>query len=122
MLKRFCAHAGCTQIVNIDQRYCTAHQSEHERAQKEAEKQYDRHRGSPSKRGYDDKWERLRNYKLSVDPLCEDCLENQPKRFTPATEVHHMQKVAEHPELRLVLSNLRSLCKRHHSIRTARGE
>jgi hypothetical protein len=40
----------------------------------------------------------------------------------PATEPHHLKKVAQHPELRLVEENCRALCHEHHSARTARGE
>jgi 5-methylcytosine-specific restriction protein A len=52
------------------------------------------------------------------DPCCEDCL----PRITPAVDVHHIRKIADAPELRLVMSNLMSLCKPCHSVRTARGE
>ncbi|WP_242847225.1 HNH endonuclease [Desulfosporosinus acididurans] len=57
---------------------------------------------------------------LREHPLCEDCLEQDA--LTPSREVHHKKKVRDFPELRLVKSNLRALCKSCHSTRTARGE
>jgi len=80
----------------------------------------DQVRGSSSARGYDRAWRRTRDLKLKRDPLCEDCLENE--FVEPAVEVHHVIKIAERPDLRLDIDNLRSLCKTCHSIRTARGE
>jgi len=45
-----------------------------------------------------------------------------PEVVTPAIDVHHIRKIADRPDLRLTLANLMSLCKRHHAIRTQRGE
>lgn len=56
--------------------------------------------------------------KLRQDPLCEDCL--LEGLHTPAKDVDHVIPVRQRPDLRLVLSNLRSLCKPHHSRKTAK--
>lgn len=54
-------------------------------------------------------WRSLRVVALQRDHyLCQNCLRNN--RITPATEVHHIQPLEEHPELSLTLSNLQSLC------------
>lgn len=54
-------------------------------------------------------WLRLRQQALERDHhLCQECLKN--KRFTPATEVHHIKPAEEYPELALTLENLKSLC------------
>lgn len=58
--------------------------------------------------------------KLMADPLCEDCM--KAGHTEAANEAHHILKVATHPELRLDMDNLRSLCKSCHSKRTSRGE
>jgi 5-methylcytosine-specific restriction protein A len=55
-----------------------------------------------------------------MHPLCSDCL--KVKRVVPATDVHHIAKVADAPDKRLDLDNLMSLCHSCHSVRTARGE
>lgn len=80
---------------------------------------YETWRGSSSSRGYDATWRRLRMAFLADNPLCFDCF---PHRFTVATEVHHVRKVADAPELRLEPENLMALCKACHSVRTAKGE
>lgn len=73
-------------------------------------------RGTAAERGYDALWRRFRTMFIARHPVCEDC-DRQPTR-----EVHHIKKLAEHPELRLVESNCMGLCTRCHSIRTNRGE
>lgn len=65
-------------------------------------------------------WRNFRDWFLARHPLCEDCLAEG--KIEPAEEVHHLKKVADHPELRLVEANCRGLCKPHHSRRTAAGE
>ena len=57
---------------------------------------------------------------LGEHPLCHDCL--SVDRVEPANEVHHIKKVKEHPELRLVRGNLMCLCKSCHNRRTSKGE
>ncbi|WP_390905463.1 HNH endonuclease [Occallatibacter riparius] len=85
-------------------------------------KQYDKARGSAASRGYDRDWQAVREEFIKENPLCQDCLELNPPRPTPATEAHHVLKVVERPDLRLRKDNLRALCKECHSARTARGE
>jgi len=77
------------------------------------------YRGSAASRGYDRQWAAFRLSILRERPLCQDCY---PRFVTPASEVHHIIKLRENQELRLVGSNVLSLCKPCHSIRTARGE
>ena len=77
-------------------------------------------RGSACKRGYDRRWRKVRELFLKQHPLCRDCLEKEI--FEPAVEVHHIQKIADRPELRMNITNLMALCKRCHGIRSAKGE
>jgi len=72
------------------------------------------------RRGYDTDWYKVRDRKLAIDPLCQDCLNGGV--VTVAVEVHHIVKVLDNSELRLDINNLMSLCKSCHSQRTARGE
>lgn len=81
-------------------------------------RQRDVRRGSPSKRGYDIVWRRLRLMKLNHDPLCElktNCPVDQPE---PATEVDHRIPISERPDLRLAWDNLQSACHACHSAKT----
>lgn len=79
---------------------------------------HDRDRGNSAERGYDRRWRNVRAAFLKAYPLCADC--EQVGRLTEAVEVHHMRRVAEHPELRLVWDNLRSLCRDCHAVDTGR--
>lgn len=81
---------------------------------------YDKKRACASERGYDAAWRKVRLHHLTDKPICEDCM--RIFIFSPATEVHHIKKLADYPELRDDSSNLLSLCKRCHSVRTAKGE
>jgi 5-methylcytosine-specific restriction enzyme A len=98
---RPCLRPGCPQLV--DAGYCKEHRS--------AE-----HRGSSAARGYDSVWERFRAWFVRRHPICADC------SIKPTKEVHHVRKLRDYPELRLVESNCMGLCKACHAIRTARGE
>ncbi|MBV8092091.1 MAG: HNH endonuclease [Acetobacteraceae bacterium] len=81
---------------------------------------YDRERPSSDKRGYDRLWFRFRTYVLATEPLCRDCA--AAGRITAATEVHHLVRIRDRPDLRLDRENVVALCKSCHSARTARGE
>lgn len=70
-------------------------------------------RPSPSKRGYDKQWYKVRAIKLSTNPLCEEC--TIAGRVTPAEMVHHIKPVDEYPDLRLYMDNLMSLCNDCHA-------
>jgi 5-methylcytosine-specific restriction protein A len=109
-IKSPCAKSGCRNLV--DAGYCEDH------AQKNGRNAYYRDRGSASARGYDVAWKRFRSWFLSEPDhaICEDC------RRAASTDVHHVKKVRDYPELRLVESNCRGLCHECHSKRTALGE
>lgn len=79
------------------------------------QREYDKQRGSAARRGYGSRWRKLRNMKLSVNPLCEECL--QYGLTTAATEVDHI--VAKRQGGKDEWENLRSLCKPCHSRKTA---
>lgn len=89
-----------------------------EASTKAIRKQSDKARGSASERGYGKRWQRFRECYLRRNPLCLDC----HPQCTPATEIHHKEKLRERPELQYEETNLVPLCKACHSKRTARGE
>ena len=66
-------------------------------------------------------WRKLRVLVLERDHyLCQACL--RQKRFTKATEVHHIKPLEEFPGLGLTLSNLESLCWSCHEVTKSRGK
>jgi 5-methylcytosine-specific restriction protein A len=90
-------------------------------AQRRAQAQArDRDRRPPNERGYDWHWRKFRIGYLSAHPLCMDCEKRGVIRA--ATEPHHIVKVQDRPDLRLVDSNLMALCHDCHATRTGRGE
>jgi len=103
-----CHHPGCPMLVN-DGPYCQVHK-------KQVNNQYDAMRGSPSERGYDTTWVKLRAAFLSEHPLCFEC--ERHSRLTPASEVHHILPIDKYPELRLDKGNFMALCKPCHSVFT----
>lgn len=107
-----CRHVGCPALV--DSGYCEQHKPE------SPARRYDAERGSAASRGYDYRWQRFRAAFLRRHPVCVDCA--NLGRVTPATEPHHIRKLRDYPDLRLVESNLMALCKEHHTDRTAKGE
>jgi len=68
-------------------------------------------RESPSARGYDRAWERLRIWFLNRNPFCAVC-------GAPAEEVDHMMPLAQ-GGARLDQRNLQAMCKPCHSRKTA---
>ncbi len=78
---------------------------------------YDAARGSAAERGYDAAWRRLREAHLSEHPLCAHCLHEEVVEI--ADDVDHVVPIAVDPARRLDPTNLQSLCRRHHNIKTA---
>jgi 5-methylcytosine-specific restriction protein A len=103
--KKPCNHPGCLILIPSGERFCERHAELKEKA-------YDKRRGSSTSRGYDGKWRKLRALKARIDPLCEVCLKRGVT--VPLDVVHHVRPIDTHPELRLSLDNLESLCKAHH--------
>jgi 5-methylcytosine-specific restriction endonuclease McrA len=80
--------------------------------------QFDARRGSSWSRGYDRDWQVLRARHLAAHPWCERC--QRAGIIEAATEVDHTIPFEGPTDpLRLDASNLTSLCKRCHSLKTA---
>jgi len=62
-------------------------------------------------------WLKLRNYKRSVNPICEHCIKFN--LITPFHTIDHIKPISEGGEA-LDLSNLQSLCKQCHAIKTGK--
>lgn len=72
-------------------------------------------RATSADRGYDAAWTKLRNWYIRRRPVCEwnNCMQ-------PAAIVDHIIPICNAPERRLDASNLQSLCRTHHAVKTAR--
>jgi 5-methylcytosine-specific restriction protein A len=102
-----CATPGCAALVRRGAR-CPAH----DRALRA---EMDSTRGSPSRRGYDAAWRRIRLEHLRHHPLCVQC--QAEGQTVPATDVDH--KVPLRRGGTNANGNLQSLCRPHHSRKTA---
>lgn len=109
---RPCAWLGCPRLVRGKARYCPEHQ-------KRVNAAYDAQRGSPTRRGYDARWRRLRQMFLAQHPLCADPYRIHAKQdeLVPATEVDHIKPKRDGGMDDW--NNLQALCKPCHSQKTA---
>jgi 5-methylcytosine-specific restriction protein A len=97
--KHPCNYHGCKNLAT--ERFCEMHK-------KQAEQDYDAHRGSAAERGYTATWAKVRNWKLARDPLCQRC---QAKGIDRAAAlVHHRDRDSRNS----LEENLESLCKDCH--------
>lgn len=103
--KHPCNKPGCNQLTNS--RFCAEHE-------KQSKAQYDAQRGSACERGYNYQWFKVRAMKLNMDPLCERHLKQG--HDVAAVIVHHLKPIETHPELRLNIDNLQSLCNDCHEL------
>jgi 5-methylcytosine-specific restriction protein A len=74
----------------------------------------DKKRPSMAERGYDRDWFMLRAAILRANRVCS-CGE-------ASRVVDHVISIRERPDLRLIASNCRAMCKRCHDQRTARDQ
>lgn len=64
------------------------------------------------KKIYDRNWQKVREIRLKVEPLCRFC--QKMGKITEATTVDHIIPVRKDPSLRLDLENTQSLCESCH--------
>jgi 5-methylcytosine-specific restriction protein A len=83
--------------------------------ERERKAMLDRRRPNRTDRGYDAAWHQLRARFIRLNPMC--CIIGCSRR---AEEIDHVIPIRDRPELRLDWSNLRPLCRHHHSQHTAR--
>lgn len=77
----------------------------------------EKRRGSSSKRGYGYQWQKARERFLKANPLCVHC--ECEGHATIATDVDHITPHKGDKTLFWVETNWQSLCKPHHSSKTA---
>lgn len=117
-LKKPCAKPGCHNLTT--EKYCAEHAYLTEKEKKDRHKYYDTYaRDKETAKFYNSiEWKRLKQQALIRDKgLCQECLSNQ--KITIATEVDHIVPIKIRWDLRLTLSNLRSLCHKCHMRKTA---
>jgi len=101
---RKCTYPGCNVLVKSGR--CAAHSSKRIVRDPAVKRLYN----SPQ-------WQSLRAAQLAKEPWCADCLKQGEHVF--ASEVDHVAPHNGDPSLFFDESNLGSLCKSHHSTKTA---
>jgi 5-methylcytosine-specific restriction protein A len=117
-LKKICSKQDCNTLIDVGHSRCDKHTIQQDKVDRD--KQYDKHqRDEKSTQFYNSSsWKRVREVAYSRDNgLCLDCLAE--KRIKSGDVVDHMISIKEDWSLRLTLSNLRTLCHRHHNVKTA---
>lgn len=115
---RPCRKSGCTNLTQ--EGYCQEHSYLAEQEKRERNQYYDRKKRDKKAEAFykSGEWDRARQQALIRDHgLCQDCLAEKQITFVGLVDHIIPLKVAWH--LRTTLSNLRSLCDRHHAAKTA---
>ena len=102
---RKCTYPGCNVLVRAGR--CAAHSTGRIERDPEVKRLYN----SP-------RWRVMRVAQLTKDPWCAGCLE--VSEYVLATDVDHVKPHSGDPVLFFDEFNLQSLCKPHHSSKTAK--
>ena len=97
---------ACPNLIRGNARCCL----ECEPWEKKATRQYDRQRGNSGDRGYSGNWRKIRERKLSHDPLCQMC--EKEGLIKSAILAHHLDENPFNNED----ENLFSCCQSCHEL------
>lgn len=101
----------CRKLTTNKTGYCDVHEPAYLEHRAQIKANHELRRGSPSRRGYDATWVKVRKFYLVLHPMCEAC--EKAGRVTPATEVHHIVALRDGGE-RLDHENLMAVCRECH--------
>jgi len=115
--KKLCNHAGCSQLVDYNQKYCLKHQLEAPKRGKADSYAYKKEKYGKYFRFYHSKaWRKLSEQYRYKQPCCEQCLKDGIVR--KADVVDHIVELRDDWSKRLDESNLQSLCHSCHYKKT----
>jgi len=107
---RACRATNCSNLTRHPSGYCDEHAALRvSKPRIRFDRSADKHRPSPSKRGYGKKWQKLRRIVLSQNPECAMC-------GAPATHVDHIVPLADGGTNDR--ENLQPLCHSCHTRKT----
>lgn len=106
---RKCGVVNCPVLTT--ERYCPSHMDR----VRDSDRVYQKNRQDAKEQEFygSTAWKKLRQYKKTKNPLCEVCLAND--ELNPTELIHHIIEVKDDWDLRLVLSNLQSVCMSCHN-------
>jgi len=111
-----CRYALCPRMAIKGSGYCEIHQK-NIKIEKVRPVAGSSTRPSAAKRGYGWSWQKLRDWYIKQNPLCEMC--RAAGMVYPAAVVHHKKRLKDNLDLRLYIENLQSLCVDCHAKVTA---
>lgn len=111
-----CATPGCPALVPPGTRRCQAHQRQQQR-------QYNQQQRPAGHAFYQSaEWRAFRKQALAtLGTTCVQCGADGSQPYV-VIELDHIKSIEEAPGLALEISNVRPLCRRCHSSRTAREQ
>lgn len=112
---RACGEPLCVRYAMAGSAYCETHAAQHARTYRGRED-----RRSAARLYRSCQWVALRRQQLGALPFCAECL--RAGRYTLASEVDHVVPHRNDERLFFDPSNLQSLCKPCHSVKTARED
>lgn len=101
----------CRKLTMNKSGYCKEHEHIAIEREQRHKARHDLRRGTPSRRGYDSTWVKVRKTYLLQHPLCEEC--EKHGRVMPAAEVHHIVALRD-GGARLDPDNLMAVCRACH--------
>lgn len=112
MLKKYCNHSGCEELIDINLKHCEKHKNYYDKNVRQADnnKQYDDFYHSKD-------WMRAKRPAVIRDhSLCVMCLAD--KKIVAYNVVHHLKsiKTLQGWQERYNLSGLICLCEQHHQL------
>ncbi len=107
-----CAAIGCPELVEAGTRFCRDHRRQDQRL-------HDSRRGTPTARGYNNRWQKYVKWYKRQNPLCMGCERNGILK--PTFAVDHIQPVNGPDDPRFWdPTNHQPLCESCHNRKTGR--
>ena len=117
-IRTVCSYPGCGKSTTGAR--CSKHAEQTKRERSERRRKADAARASSSDRGYGSKWRKARDEYLRLNPWCVECQDEGVQ--VAAIAVDHRVPCKPTTKEFWRRSNWQSLCRRHHSRKTARQD
>ncbi len=99
--KKSCTYPLCNKLIETGSTYCNKHKKKVNIEYKDSRTDIEEHAFYKSYR-----WQKLRKYKLNINPVCEDCLKESIVK--EVRMVDHIKPIKDGGEL-MAMGNLQSL-------------
>lgn len=125
MTKKLCTAAGCRTVVDHNNDGSSPRCNKHQRktytpTTEERQRKYEHHYDEQGRNLYHTtRWKKLRAAKVAINPICEHCETLGIARSVE--EVDHIIEIEDGGTF-WDISNLQSLCRRHHKIKTDKAK